>query len=476
MLITVIISIVATIFAINYLTQKKLEPVELSPREETKLNKKLKQFGLPTLPSSSAQENNNDLTPEPYTEDPTKREIFFSEKELNAMLAKNTDLAEKIAIDLAENLASAKMLIPLDPDFPFLGGKTLKLKAGAELAYANGRPIVILKGVSVWGVPVPNAWLGNLKNVDLVKEFGGDEGISLEGLFTLESLFTLGMLVMLQAVLGFDNLLYISLESQRVEPHLQSKTRKWGIGLAVLLRIVLLFGLLNVLQLFTNELFSLDIKGIIQGSFNLESIVVFLGGIFLIYTCNQRNHAYDDVRRRSEQRAAMALTQNFVLMATAILIGGILMVVLADKVTEFLKKNRMYEVVGLFILLLVGAMLLSEGAHNAVGLQEYLQNAEAGTETVTQTTAVSSVNEATNQLTHIIELVVAGIVAAALIISVLVLFLGRWLARREKKIIKKSESKQNKIKKTLHQLRRPSENKKKNQLNSFMKFDLRPLK
>ncbi|KAG1660456.1 UPF0053 inner membrane protein YoaE [Nymphon striatum] len=365
MLITVIISIVATIFAINYLTQKKLEPVELSPREETKLNKKLKQFGLPTLPSSSAQENNNDLTPEPYTEDPTKREIFFSEKELNAMLAKNTDLAEKIAIDLAENLASAKMLIPLDPDFPFLGGKTLKLKAGAELAYANGRPIVILKGVSVWGVPVPNAWLGNLKNVDLVKEFGGDEGISLEGLFTLESLFTLGMLVMLQAVLGFDNLLYISLESQRVEPHLQSKTRKWGIGLAVLLRIVLLFGLLNVLQLFTNELFSLDIKGIIQGSFNLESIVVFLGGIFLIYTCNQRNHAYDDVRRRSEQRAAMALTQNFVLMATAILIGGILMVVLADKVTEFLKKNRMYEVVGLFILLLVGAMLLSEGAHKS---------------------------------------------------------------------------------------------------------------
>lgn len=57
-----------------------------------------------------------------------------------------------------------------------MGGKTLKVSAGTELAYANGRPIVILKGVSVWGVPIPNAWLGNLKNVDLVKEFGGDEG------------------------------------------------------------------------------------------------------------------------------------------------------------------------------------------------------------------------------------------------------------------------------------------------------------
>ncbi len=183
MLITVIISVVATVFVINYyLFPKQLTPVELSQREESTLNKKLKQFGLPTLPAASAsgsdatETNVNALEPEPYSEVNAKREITFSEKELNAILAKNTDLADKVAIDLADNLASARMIIPLDPDFPFLGGKTLKANAGAELAYANGRPIVILKGVSVWGVPIPNAWLGNLKNVDLVKEFGGDEG------------------------------------------------------------------------------------------------------------------------------------------------------------------------------------------------------------------------------------------------------------------------------------------------------------
>jgi len=61
--------------------------------------------------------------------------------------------------------------------------------------------------------------------------------------------------------------------------------------------------------------------------------------------------------------SAMALTNNFIFMATAIVIGGILMILLADHVTEFLKKNRMYEVVGLFILVLVGAMLLSKGGH-----------------------------------------------------------------------------------------------------------------
>ncbi len=218
-----------------------------------------------------------------------------------------------------------------------------------------------------------------------------DAAIGLDGLFTIQNLFTLGMLVMLQAVLGFDNLLYISLESQRVEASQQSKIRKWGIGLAVLLRIVLLFALLKVLSLFTSELFALDIKGFIQGSFNLKSIVVFLGGIFLIYTAlKEILHMMmleEDLQRKRKPSSfasvlfsivimnaifsfdsilsAMALTQNFILMATAILIGGLLMVLLADKVTEFLKKNRMYEVVGLFILFLVGAMLLSEGAHDA---------------------------------------------------------------------------------------------------------------
>lgn len=178
MLITVILSVVATVLVINYvLFPKKFDPVELNQREQSTLNQKLRRFGLPTLNSDTKDSNqSNALEPEPYTEEGARREVSFSEKELNAMLANNTDLADKMAIDLSENLASAKLIIPLDPDFPVLGGKTLKVSAGAELAFREQRPVVILKGVSVWGVPIPNAWLGNLKNVDLVREFGGDEG------------------------------------------------------------------------------------------------------------------------------------------------------------------------------------------------------------------------------------------------------------------------------------------------------------
>ena len=53
------------------------------------------------------------------------------------------------------------------------------------------------------------------------------------------------------------------------------------------------------------------------------------------------------------------------IMITAILIGGLIMILLADKVTNFLQKNRMYEVLGLFVLFVVGIMLLTEGAHLA---------------------------------------------------------------------------------------------------------------
>ena len=92
------------------------------------------------------------------------------------MIATNTDLASRLAIDLSDDLASAKLLVPLDPDAPILGGKTLKLTAGVELRYAAGKPVVVLKGVSLWGVPLPNAWLGGMKNIDLVQAFGTEPG------------------------------------------------------------------------------------------------------------------------------------------------------------------------------------------------------------------------------------------------------------------------------------------------------------
>ncbi len=198
-LLTLLVAVVLTYFVLQYYVfAKEFKPVHLSQNETVVLNEKLQAlgfqpdttvannepkkkkglFGIGSKDDENSEQINEEkeLTPEPYKEDASKREINFSEKELNAMLANNTDMAKRVAIDLANDLASAKMIIPMDPDFPFIGGKTLRVNTGLGLSFANDRPVVILKGVSIMGVPIPNAWLGNLKNVDLVSEFGLESG------------------------------------------------------------------------------------------------------------------------------------------------------------------------------------------------------------------------------------------------------------------------------------------------------------
>ena len=91
-----------------------------------------------------------------------------------------------------------------------------------------------------------------------------------------ELLFTLLMLILLQAVLGFDNLLYISLESKRAPEADQSRVRTWGIAIAVGLRVVLLFALVKMIALFQDPLLFPKWIGVIEGKFNLHSLIVLL--------------------------------------------------------------------------------------------------------------------------------------------------------------------------------------------------------
>jgi predicted tellurium resistance membrane protein TerC len=210
-------------------------------------------------------------------------------------------------------------------------------------------------------------------------------------LFTIENLLTLLMLILLQAGLGFDNLLYISLESKRVEPAKQAKLRRVGIALAVILRLVLLFGLVKVISYFQDPFFHLNWVGVAEGIFNVHSLIVLLGGAFILYTATKEIwhmlSLEDEMHEKKESQSftkvltmvvvmnlvfsfdsilsAMALTDNFIIMATAILVSAALMIWLSDHVAEFLQKNRMYEVLGLFVLFIVGIMLLTEGGHLA---------------------------------------------------------------------------------------------------------------
>ena len=78
--------------------------------------------------------------------------------------------------------------------------------------------------------------------------------------FTAENFITLVILTALETVLGFDNLLYISLESKRVAPEQQALTRRVGTILAIGLRIVLLFIVLQLIKKFQNTSNLLKVK------------------------------------------------------------------------------------------------------------------------------------------------------------------------------------------------------------------------
>ncbi|MFT5260877.1 MAG: plasmid maintenance system antidote protein VapI [Cryomorphaceae bacterium] len=179
MLVSIIITAGVTYWI---LFPKSFKPIELSQKEQVVLDKKLKLFEgftsgqSPATSGETSLSSKEALAPEAYSEEGTSRELVITERELNSILATNTDLADKVAIDLSDDLISARLRWPMDPDFPFFGGKILKARAGIEFFNQLGRPVVVLKGVSVMGVPVPNSFLGGLKNIDLVSEFGNQGG------------------------------------------------------------------------------------------------------------------------------------------------------------------------------------------------------------------------------------------------------------------------------------------------------------
>lgn len=212
-------------------------------------------------------------------------------------------------------------------------------------------------------------------------------------LMTIENLANIGVLLFLQAVLGFDNLLYISIESKRAPLTQQAAVRRNGILIAIALRIILLFVMIELISALKDPFFHIHWTGVIEGSFNFATVVFLFGGVFIMYTAVKEishllsldNLAHDVAQRKPKSAAsvitmivfmnlifsfdsilsALAITDVFPVLAFAIVVSGLAMLLLADTVSEFITRNRKYEVLGLFILLIVGVVLLGEGGHEA---------------------------------------------------------------------------------------------------------------
>lgn len=205
--------------------------------------------------------------------------------------------------------------------------------------------------------------------------------------FTIENLFNLLVLLFLQAVLGFDNLLYISIESQRAPAEVQKRVRRNGILIALALRVILLVVMLFLIEALAEPFLIFEWDGVITGGVNFSTVVFLLGGAFIMYTAVKEikhlleledpSTAHEKTPKTATQvitmivlmnlifsfdsiLSALAITKVIPVLVLAIIGSGIGMLLLADTVSEFIKRNRKYEVLGLFILLIVGVVLLGE--------------------------------------------------------------------------------------------------------------------
>ena len=165
----------------QYLFATMFEPTRLNRAEQQVLDAKMAPLRhMATVessaPPSSLPTTGTPLEPEPYSEREVNREIQLTEREVNALLAKDSEMAKHMAVDLADDLVSVKFVVPVNKEVPLVGGKMVKLNFGLALSYANGKPVVAMRGISVGGIPLPSAWWGDIKNTNLVEEYDGSGG------------------------------------------------------------------------------------------------------------------------------------------------------------------------------------------------------------------------------------------------------------------------------------------------------------
>ncbi len=197
---------------------------------------------------------------------------------------------------------------------------------------------------------------------------------------------------LIQVALGADNLIIITIIAQKLPQHDRTRAVRWGLVLAMLFRIALLAVVSLILRIATQSLvdFDLNVAGIdLSGDVNGKALVLWGGGIFLLWK------AVHDLRVKlkgvdSEVEAAarfrdvvtlivgmnllfsvdsiltvVGMTDHLFVMAGSVVVSVVVMMIFAAPLARFLTSNPEFEILGLFVLLLIGFVLFLEGGHTA---------------------------------------------------------------------------------------------------------------
>lgn len=199
-----------------------------------------------------------------------------------------------------------------------------------------------------------------------------------------ESWIALLTLTFLEVVLGIDNIIFISIVSNKLPFEQQAKARLVGLSLALIFRIILLLGITWLME-FTKPFFT-----VFDTDFSGRDIILFVGGVFLLYKSTiEIHHKMEGAAPNKDKKAkattllsaivqiilldlifsfdsiltAVGLTDELLLMIIAVVIAIIVMMVFAKKISSFIGKHPTLEILALSFLILIGFMLMIEGLH-----------------------------------------------------------------------------------------------------------------
>jgi predicted tellurium resistance membrane protein TerC len=200
----------------------------------------------------------------------------------------------------------------------------------------------------------------------------------------IEAIIPLLSLIALEVILGIDNIIFISILADKLPDSQRSKLRFWGIGLAMVMRLLLLAFITWILKL-DQTLFTL-----FETDFSGKGLILIFGGLFLIYKSTKEIYHKTEIANEDKPNVpenisfkrllseviildlvfsidsiitAVGMVQELWVMYTAVVVTVIIMLFASKPISEFIRKHPSFKILALCFLMMIGVSLIAEGFH-----------------------------------------------------------------------------------------------------------------
>jgi predicted tellurium resistance membrane protein TerC len=191
-------------------------------------------------------------------------------------------------------------------------------------------------------------------------------------------------LIALEVILGIDNIIFISILSDKLPENQRDQLRYWGIALAMLMRLCLLAFISWILQLDQNLFSVYEIK------FSGKGIILIIGGLFLIYKSTKEIYHKSEIAMIDSPKipqkisfkkillevilldlvfsidsiiTAVGMVKELWVMYTAVIVTVAIILFAAKPISQFITKHPSFKILALCFLMMIGVALLAEGLH-----------------------------------------------------------------------------------------------------------------